>query len=944
MYFRKYKVINITDRTSTPISFDDMYFSMWSDVDLGDAGDDYVGVDTTLSLQFCYNASPTDATYSPLPPPAVGFDFFQGPLLVGVAGEDKNKNGVDDALDYGIFDGKKVGPGFINLPMTAAYYFANNDDNIGDPPQGEIQGSREFYNFIRGRFGISGQPFIDLVTGLPTTYALNGDPVNGSPTTDWLDGVQLPAGDRRQGSSSGPFTMAPGDTQEVVVAEIVAGATPGSDNIKAIITLKNYDKVAQDAYDQFFQLPSAPPQPVVTAEALDQQIVLDWGSSLEDVENTETDINKTFKFQGYNIYQLPTSSSDKSAGVRIATYDIIDGIKTVLDAVIDPISGVEILAPAQYGDDFGIKRSITLDKDYIKQTPLVNGIKYYYAVTAYSYSPDPLEVPNNLENPLLIFTVIPQSPNPGITYGEQTGNSLEITHTGLADGFLTASVINPAEVTGHNYEVFFTQREEIRDSVGNWVPSAVVSRKFGPDTLTGSSIDIAGLYGPSGEIELKCLYVYESVDNNWADGIKLTLPEGVTILSVPEFQALNHDAVGSGNIVPQINGNTIILGDSSHPYTGNGPFEGGEEFSVFIAPTTLPVNVDWIVFDDGFSGGPVDATGTTTISTISTLSRTAKYWNLKDVTADLIRLENQGMISGVSVYPKRDDYQTTTLGSAADPIVDGLQVGVTGSYVAPIEWSTLSLTKGTGSSSNLSEGTTPSTTRIVMSNYTAFGGTISSYAADNFGFGTYSIDELQQDYELRYTGVWDSMVVGTQKIFFVKEGTGSLATIFSTSTGAAGLATHPLNPSPGTAAPFLIRVPFEVWNKDTNQQVNLMFRDRIQAATANPFYAWNPYDRMYSVIVNSAYNSATPLTGTLRDPATWVLVFWSSPGHLGDVITVQYDNPIQIGVDNYTFSTKGNLYSLDLAKDQVEEINVFPNPYYGVNIVKNQTSKSLCNI
>ena len=137
MYFRKYKIINVTGRggdTPPATTFYDMYVSMWADVDLGNAGDDFVGVDTVLSLQYCYNANAVDATYAPLPPPAVGFDFFQGPLLNGVAGQDRNKNGVDDALDYGIFGGKKVGPGKINLPMTAAYYFANGDATIGDPP------------------------------------------------------------------------------------------------------------------------------------------------------------------------------------------------------------------------------------------------------------------------------------------------------------------------------------------------------------------------------------------------------------------------------------------------------------------------------------------------------------------------------------------------------------------------------------------------------------------------------------------------------------------------------------------------------------------------------------------------------------------------------------------------------------------------------------------
>lgn len=933
MYFRKYKIINVTDRSSlTPTTFQDMYFSMFSDVDDGDAGDDYVGVDTTLSLQFCYNATPTDAVYAPLPPPAVGFDFFQGPLVTGVAGEDKNKNGIDDAEDYGIFNGEKVGPGLINLPMTAAYYFANGDDNIGDPPQGEIQGSREFYNFIRGKFGISGETFTDLATGLPTTYALNGDPVTG---TGWLDGEQLPAGDRRQGSASGPFTMAPGDTQEVVVAEIVAGATPGSDNIKAIITLKTYDKVAQGAYDQFFKLPSAPPQPVVNAVALDQMVILDWGSNLAAVQNTENNVNKTFKFQGYNVYQLPTASADKSAGVRIATYDIIDGIKTILSPNVDPVSGVEILLPEQYGDDYGLTRSIKLDKDYVKQIPLANGTRYYYAVTAYSYSPDPFEVPNNLENPLLIMTVVPQAPDPGVTYNDVAGNSLEVTHsTGLADGSVTASVIDPAQTTGHNYEVFFTQQEEVRDANGDWVPAGVEKLRK-PNDLTGTSITIAGLYGPNPQSGVELSFSLDLVSStySWADGITITFPEGVTILSAPTFEA------GGGTIVPEIVGNVVNMGLVNGELTQNGIFHGGETWSIFIAPPALPVAVDWHVYDDGYidastpTGVTLDASGTFEITTIGSLSRTAKYWNLRDVTLDEVVLPNQGILSGVDLFPKRDDFQSNIVGSGANPIIDGVQVGVTGLYDAPINWSTISFVKGTGSTTaGLTEGTTPSTTRYVMSNYTAFSGTIDSYAIDNFGFGTTSIDLLQQDYELRWTGVWDSIDVGGRKVYIVKEGTGSLATIFSTATGAAGLATHPLNPNPGTAAPFLIRVPFEVWNKDTHEQVNLAFRDRLQSTTtANPFYAWNIYDRMYAVLVNSPYNSTSPLTGAALDPATWAVVFWSSPGHLGDVITIQYDNPIQIGVDTYTFGDNGSTYSQELAKSQIDKINVFPNPYYGVN-------------
>jgi hypothetical protein len=922
MYFRKYKVINITDRTANPTTFEDMYFSMWSDIDLGDAGDDFVGVDTTLSLQYCYNASATDATYNPLPPPAVGFDFFQGPLIDGVAGEDKNKNGIDDASDYGIFNGKVVGPGKINLPMTAAYYFANGDPNIGDPPQNDIDGSREFYNFFQGKFGVSGAPFIDLSTGQVTTYALNGDP---QARTGWLDGIQLPAGDRRQGSASGPFNMAPGDTQEVVVAEICAGAIQGVDRLSAVGLLKFYDAQAQVAYGNFFDLPTPPPPPEVTVTPLDREIILDWSKNPAKVEATETFDEKGHSFQGYNIYQLPSASAQVSDGIRVATYDIVDGIGKISDLVFDVGSGSVVRLPVQFGNDTGVKRFISITNDAVRGgVPLVNGIKYYFAVTSYSYNPDLEAVPNNLENPINILTIIPQTPNPGVTYGDPSGGSVTITHDGTADGGPTVNIVDPAATKGHDYEVFFTQREEIRDANGDWVPSGSTGR---PEDMTGSSISIAGLYGPNPEsgVELSFSFDLVSVTNAWCDGITITFPEGVTILSTPTFEA------GGGTIVPEVVGTTITMGLVNGEQTQNGIFHGGETWSVFIANPTLPLAVDWIVHDDGYTDppGPVlDATGTFTITTIGSLSRTAQYWNLKDVTTNAILLENQGIIAGEYLFPPRDDLSAAQLNptTTADPIVDGFQIGVSVGYAAPINFGTLTLSPD-NSPTTLSSNST--TTNLDIQNYTIFGGTVTSYAIDNFGFGTYSIDELQQDYELRFTGIWDTTVVNGQTQITVRDGTGSMATIFSTVTGAAGLATHPLNPNPGVAEPFLIRVPFEVWNKDTQQQVNLLFRDRIQTPTANPFYAWNPKNRMYAVIDNSPYDATAPKIEP--ETATWVLVFYGTNYTLGDIVTVQYDNPVQIGIDKYLFNTAGSSFSNDLAKTQVDKINVFPNPYYGVN-------------
>ena len=71
--FYRYKIFY---RGSAPLT--DAYIGIFSDPDLGDFDDDYVGSDTTLGLGYVYNANNEDAAYG-APAPAAGYDFFQGP-------------------------------------------------------------------------------------------------------------------------------------------------------------------------------------------------------------------------------------------------------------------------------------------------------------------------------------------------------------------------------------------------------------------------------------------------------------------------------------------------------------------------------------------------------------------------------------------------------------------------------------------------------------------------------------------------------------------------------------------------------------------------------------------------------------------------------------------------------------------------------------------------
>lgn len=440
MLFRKYLMINKGTNT-----IQDMYVTQWSDMDLGDSNDDYSGCDVDLSLGYTYNANEVDAVYSPLPPPAVGFDFFQGPLVAGAAS------------DSGIFLGRRV-YGKKNLPMTAHYYFARGDATVTDPTQGSYEGTLQFYNFMQGLIGRTGQIFTDP-TGRQTTFALDGDPVTG---TGWIDGQVLPSGDRRNGLASGPFTMQPADTQEIVVAQIAAGAIPGVNRLNAISLLKFFDNAAQLAYDNFFEVPAPPPPPQVLVTALDREVIFNWASNPDAVAATEGSNNAGFEFQGYNVYQLPSASATPEQAVRIATFDKVDGVGIIQDKFFDATVGVLTTRVAQFGTDVGISRSISLRTDGLRgNTPLINGIRYYFAVTAYSFNADPNAVPNNLETPLQIITVVPQSPNPGVRYQGRAGDTISVAHTVLpggnkSDGTATPIIIDPTRLTGQIYEVTFS--------------------------------------------------------------------------------------------------------------------------------------------------------------------------------------------------------------------------------------------------------------------------------------------------------------------------------------------------------------------------------------------------------------------------------------------------------------------------------------------------------
>jgi len=319
---------------------DSMFVSAWSDPDLGGATDDLVGCDTTRSLGYIYNATNADQQYGGTPP-AVGFDFFRGPIV---------PTGTP-----GVFD---------TLGMTSFNKYINGTDP---------RSSGETYNYMKG-FNANGTPIINAVTLQPTKFQVSGDPVTN---TGWLD--SSPA-DRRLQLSTGPFTMAPGDSQEITIAIILG---QGTDRLSSITDLKNKDDQAQIVFDLNFDIPAPPPSPTVFVQELNRTVRLIWDQAAVGTHSENLVLGQDFVFEGFRVWQLPSSGGFQDAKV-IATYDEANGFAALYSDLFNPLVGAVERLQVVRGPDEGLRFQIDITQDVFRGGPLVNNRTYYFAVTAYS--------------------------------------------------------------------------------------------------------------------------------------------------------------------------------------------------------------------------------------------------------------------------------------------------------------------------------------------------------------------------------------------------------------------------------------------------------------------------------------------------------------------------------------------------------------------------------
>jgi hypothetical protein len=914
IYFKRLKLINkggVNIGTGNgSLYVDSMYVSQWSDPDLGDSGDDLCGCDTTLSLGFAYNGNPVDQEYKKfsLAPPAVGYDFFQGPII-------KNASTIGQT---GIFNLSKVSDA-KNLPMTAFVYFSAgspiSDPRLNGQAGASYESTLRWYRMLRGLRPDASSiperyyPFPPGTAG--SRYPLSGDPVK---QTGFVDGqgtdFSLVPGDRRIILASGPFELAPNDTQEVVVGT-VAGI--GSDRLSSISVLKFNDVFAQNTYDALFVVPKAPSQPKVKYTELDGQVVFEWGSDFTRVSATENTTAQPgdYTFEGYNVYQLPSAGSTLKDAKRVATYDLLTDPTVVLDQQVDDASGQILQKPVQFGSNSGISRYFVFNKDYVKDIPRINnGTEYYLAITAYSVSRSGY-LPVSLESSPEVFRVTPQSSKPGSRWGASAVESQAIHHTGTGDAALSLRVIDPGQLTGQTYTVGFSTT---------------------PDNFSASYKNLGHEFNELDEFG----------DTTWTQFNRYVLSGTLGLNSAGTSVSYNLRISNLDSLSGPITGAQFQLG----PVTNIVTYPPLIEFEDYINYLDIPTGtvLKTLTFKDsvisGLHNGFAIGSWTTTDATQPLTSAIVTAMNTGGLYVNILTAANPtgeaASVFQVLTYPwylnrgttRVLDYQqnlsykpNAVVPDFSYAIVDGFQFRIGSlTFNAPT----------TISGSEQTVKVNPRTPAFVLAGDATYFAYSDGYATNFFGAGCGSsatLEDYQQDLEMRFTGVRadpnaeDCAIVAG----------GSIATVYSGNR----------------AVKARMRIPFELWENDANgrtRQINCAIRDRnfdaaLWSSSTLPQYVRFIGGRAYIEVINTAYNSdtaASAIEPINNNPmGTWFLVpsFTAGASHwdTGDILHISIPNQMLPGVDTYSWTTPPPTYSTDVAKTDINKVGVFPNPYYAFN-------------
>ena len=507
MTFHNYVLINQGTQTLS-----NTYFGVWVDADVGTATDDYVGCDVQRGLGYSYNGDAVDepsasSTGYGENPPAVGLDFFEGPYQDSDGLDNPLTSNFSDAVDsLGIpYEGIGIGygDGVVDnerFGMRRFVYYNNSNNPINGEPATPLH----FYNYMNGIWkngqkmayggdGVSAATGANLDVSCDYMFPGDTDPFNwgtGGATVDpWTEVTSgNPPADRRFIQAAGPFTLEPGDYNNITMGVVWARANAG-DPEESVKLMRIADDKAQALFDNCFEIVSGPDAPDVTVQELENELILyltndnplsnnfreeylqfDPGIPKFDVEGNLYDtLSRSYNFEGYQIYQLANDQvsaadlSDINLARLLYQCDVVNDIGVVVNYVQDTEMELPVPTLMANGANEGIAHSFRVTTDAFAQgdNALVNHKTYYFMALAYGYNNYADYDPNTgsgqdiqykasrkaAVGSIRVYSGSPHNPSPesgGLIQSAAYGDGVEMTRTegkgnGLNDVALTAA-------------------------------------------------------------------------------------------------------------------------------------------------------------------------------------------------------------------------------------------------------------------------------------------------------------------------------------------------------------------------------------------------------------------------------------------------------------------------------------------------------------------------
>ncbi|MDX1740747.1 MAG: hypothetical protein R3178_05610, partial [Rhodothermales bacterium] len=390
--FLIYKITNKSDK-----DLDKVIFGMWGDPHVGgpsDWADDWAFFDRERNLVYAWDDDgrsdlpgivPGYFGYKFLESPGVGTEILNGTLVEGDGIDNDGDGVVDESWLDGIdndgdWDPETDDVGIDGIPGTGDFGEGDGIPTAGD--QFDITKPGE-PNFEFTDIDESDQIGLTSFASPPFAgYRISNDELVWNtirPDQEEPFGiVPTEPGDYVFLYGSGYFSLLAGQTKRFSIALIVG------ENLEDLFL---NSETAQQIYDVGYRFARPPAKPVVTAVPGDEKVTLYWD---ELAEQSVDPLSRTRDFEGYIVYRstnhefsdLQTITDINGSRFLFRPLTTARGVEAKFD-LKNGLTGPSPIPFPRRGVSFDLGDDTGLFHSFVDSNNVVNGLTYYYAVTAY---------------------------------------------------------------------------------------------------------------------------------------------------------------------------------------------------------------------------------------------------------------------------------------------------------------------------------------------------------------------------------------------------------------------------------------------------------------------------------------------------------------------------------------------------------------------------------